>query len=638
MCSILGLIDFDNKYPSKNEKIFNLNKLLSHRGPDDEGYFNDEYISLAFNRLSIIDLNAGNQPIIRNDIISIFNGEIYNFKSIRKELETLNYKFETNTDSEIIPFAFSEWGIDFVKKLSGMFSIALYDKKKGKIYLFRDRIGIKPLFYSNINDGLIFSSEVKGIINFPGFEKKIDYTGVYSYLSFRYPTNNNNYFFKNIKRLNPGHYLEININLKKITEHKYWNLKINKPKYEKNENFYLEKLDQLLNDAVKSHLQSDVPVGVFLSGGLDSSLLAAIATKHHVGKLKTYSVGFKEAKYNEGNKAKLISNHINSDHTEIVIEKKDFFENLQKIIEIKDAPISIPHEYPLYALTQKMRGDVKVVLSGEGADEFFGGYSRVQKSPFDYKKGKFIHSFIKSPLIKEIFSLEKNFDFKNKNLIDYFFEKYNWFNFKETDDLLTNKIKNEVDLKSVLEPWAKNFDNSKNKSYDQILSSFQENHLQCLLDRLDIMTMANSIEARVPFLDNAVVEFINNVPFKYKIKWKSSYHKFKSLFSNSSIYTENNDINKYLLRKCSEKYLPQNTSMEKKLGFPLPMNEWMRDDRIKEILLDSTTLNRKIFNKDKIEKLLKIKKETNDPYDFSGKKIWMLVNLEIWMRCYIDSK
>ena len=554
MCSILGLIDFDNKYPLKNEKIFNLNKLLSHRGPDDEGYFNDEYISLAFNRLSIIDLNAGNQPIIKNDIISIFNGEIYNFKLIRKELETLNYKFETNTDSEIIPYAFNEWGVNFVKKLSGMFSIALYDRKKGKTYLFRDRVGIKPLFYSDINDGLIFSSEVKGIINFPGFEKKIDYTGLYSYLSFRYPANNNNYFFKNIKRLNPGHYLEIDINSKKVTENQYWKLSINKPKYENSEKFYLEKLDQLLNNSVQSHLQSDVPVGVFLSGGLDSSLIAAIATKHHVGKLKTYSVGFKEAKYNEGDKANLISRHINSEHTEIIIEKKDFFENLQKIIEVKDVPISIPHEYPLYALTQKMKGEVKVVLSGEGADEFFGGYSRVQKSPFDYKKNKLIQKFTKSALIKEVFSIEKNFDFKNKNLLDYFFEKYNWFNFNETNELLNDEIMNEIDLKSVIEPWDENFNNNKDKSYDQVLSLFQKNHLQCLLDRLDIMTMANSIEARVPFLDNAVIEFINNVPFKYKIKWKSSYHMFKSLFSNSSIYTENNDINKFLLRKCSEKF------------------------------------------------------------------------------------
>jgi len=632
MCSILGLIDFNNNYPSKKDVIFKLNKLLSHRGPDDEGYFNDEYIAFAFNRLSIIDLDLGNQPIIRNDIISIFNGEIYNFKSIRQELEKLNYKFETNSDSEIIPHAFNEWGVDFVKKLSGMFAIALYDKKNRKTYLFRDRIGIKPLYYSNIDAGLIFSSEVKGIINFPGFKKKIDYTGLYSYLSFRYPANNNNYFFKDIKRLNPGHYLEIDLNLKKITEYQYWKLSINKPKYKKSENFYLEKLDQLLNDSVKSHLQSDVPVGVFLSGGLDSSLIAAIATKYHAGRLKTYSVGFKETKYNEGNKAKLISKYINSEHTEIIIEKKDFFENLEKIIEIKDAPISIPHEYPLYALTQKMKGNVKVVLSGEGADEFFGGYSRIQKSPFDYKKNKFIQSFTNLTLIKEVFSIEKNFDFRNKNLLDYFFEKYNWFNFNETNKLLNDKIKHEIDLKSVVQPWNDN----KEKSYDQILSLFQKNHLQCLLDRLDVMTMANSIEARVPFLDNAVVEFINNVPFKYKIKWKSSYHMLKSLFSSSSIYSENNDINKYLLRKCSEKYLPQNTTIEKKLGFPLPMNEWMKDEKIKEILLDPTTLDRKIFKKEQIEKLLKIEKGANDPYDFSGKKIWMILNLEIWMRTYID--
>ena len=341
-------------------------------------------------------------------------------------------------------------------------------------------------------------------------------------------------------------------------------------------------------------------------------------------------------KYNEGEKAKKISNYINSDHTEIIIEKKDFFENLENIVNIKCAPISIPHEYPLYALSKEMKKEITVVLSGEGADEFFGGYSRVQKSPFDYKKAKLISKFSKSKFIKKLFSIENNFNFKNSTPLDYFFEKYNWFKFEEIDNILSNEAKELIDYNTVKEPWEINNKSAKDETYNQILLLFQKNHLQCLLDRLDIMTMANSIEARVPFLDHSIIEFINSVPFEYKIKWKSSYHKIISLFSNSMNYTEQYDSNKYLLRKCASKYLPVKSSKEKKLGFPLPMNDWMKDNKIKDILLDSKTLGRNLFKKEKIEKLFNFDSNKNDPYDFSGKKVWMLTNLEIWMRSFID--
>ena len=309
---------------------------------------------------------------------------------------------------------------------------------------------------------------------------------------------------------------------------------------------------------------------------------------------------------------------------------------MKNIVNLKCAPISIPHEYPLFALAKEMKKDIKVVLSGEGADEFFGGYSRVQKSPFDYKKAKFITNYTNSSFIKKIFSVEDNFDFKNKSLLNYFFEKYNWFKFGELDEIFSLEAKERVNLDLVIEPWRQKFIENKDKPYEQILSLFQNNHLQCLLDRLDVMTMANSIEARVPFLDHSIIEFINKVPFKLKIKWKSSFHKVISLLSNSSKFTEQNDINKYLLRKCASKYLPLNASNEKKLGFPLPMNDWMKDNRIKEILLDDKTIKRNFFKKKQLEKLLNFEKSNDDPYDFSGKKVWMLVNLEIWMRSFID--
>tara|TARA_B100001057_G_C22847767_1_gene949756 strand:- start:75 stop:1988 length:1914 start_codon:yes stop_codon:yes gene_type:complete len=633
MCSILGLVDFEKNCINQKKQIYDLNKVLSHRGPDDEGFFCDENVALAFNRLSIIDLEKGNQPIIFEDVISIFNGEIYNYKEIKEELKNKNYIFKTNSDSEIIPAAFDCWGINFVNKLNGMFAISIYDRKNKKFFLIRDRVGVKPLYYSRFNNKLVFASEIKGIINFPEFKKKINLNAIYSYLAFRYPTNGKNVFFKDINRVDPGCYIEIDISKKKVFEKSYWKIpKINDRPTNFSESYYDERLNELLNLSVERHLISDVPVGVLLSGGLDSSLLSAIAAKK-INKVQTFSVSFNEKKYDESKKAKIVSDHIGSKHTNVIISKENFLKNLQDIIEVRDTPVSIPHEYPLFLLNKEIKKTIKVVLSGEGADEFFGGYSRVQKSPFDFSKGLFVQKNFNNSFIKKLLSIDKEFKFTDTKFLDFFFHRYNWFKFNEIDELLNEDIKKQVNKDLVLEPWNKVINEfSNNDFYNQTLSLFQNNHLQCLLERLDIHTMAHSVEARVPFLDHNLIEFINKTPFKYKIKWKSKFHKWISIFSNSENFSEKNDINKYLLRKVSSKYLPNKTVKEKKLGFPLPMNDWMRDEKIKEILLDKKTIDRKIFNRKQIENLYSEKNFKNDPFDFSGKKIWMILNLELWMR------
>ena len=444
MCSILGIIDFDCKDHLKSKEIFKINNCLSHRGPDDKGYYNDQYISLAFNRLSILDLKNGNQPIIKDHIVTIFNGEIYNFKEIKNELKGLGYNFKSNSDSEIIASSFLQWGIRCVEKFNGMFAIAIYDKKSFKVYLIRDRVGVKPLYYSYFNNLFIFSSEIKGIINYPGFKKSLNFNALVSYLSFRYPTGENNNFFKNIRKIKPGSYVEIDIKKNNTSHKNYWSIPEIKSSKNYNEEYYLQKLEFLLSNSVKKQLISDVPLGVLLSGGLDSSILSSITSKNISGKLKTFSVGFEEKKYDETSKARLIAKYIGSDHTEVFVNKEDFFENLEKIIEVKDVPLSIPHEYPIYLLSKKMKENIKVVLSGEGADELFGGYSRVQRSPIDYEKAKYLGNLANFNFFKKIFSIDKNFDFKNKNFLDFFFHNYNWFSFEEINVLLNDDIKNQV--------------------------------------------------------------------------------------------------------------------------------------------------------------------------------------------------
>ncbi len=624
MCGIVGIIDPLNNIQDKKKLIKELNDTQFHRGPDDSGFYNDDFLSLGFRRLSIIDLEKGNQPIIKHNIVTIFNGEIYNFVQLRNELIELGAEFYSKSDSEVVANAFLFWGIDCLKKFDGMFAICFYDLNKKEIFLARDRMGIKPLHYTFINNTLFFSSEILTLTKIPGFKKKINLNAVSSYLSFRYPIDDENLFFENIHRLENGSYIKFNLDksLNPIKQ-KFWDIPQNNNHFDNlsfkdNE----EKLDNLLQSSVKNQLISDVPLGILLSGGLDSSLIASIASRHKE-QLNTYSVSFVEKDYDESEKAKLVSNHIGSKHYDLKIDKNFFIENLQTLIDIKGSPASIPHEFALYCLCKEIKKEVSVLLSGEGADEFFGGYSRVQKSPFDFNKKNFLSR-----------------DFDKKKFFDFFLDRYKWFDVREKENLFSEDSKKIINNELVYKPFKDIFmRSSKNETYSIILECFQKNHIKALLDRLDVMSMKSGIEARVPFLDHKILEFINNLPFNYKIKWKSLLHKYFSFFSSSENYTEKNDINKFLLRSCSKKYLPKSTTNEKKLGFPLPMNDWMKDDKIKQIYLDNETLNRGIFDKKYLLKLfdfnLNKNSNSNSNFDFSGKKIWMLVNLELWIRKFL---
>ena len=634
MCSIFGQINFGNNKLDHNETV-KLSSLLKHRGPDDEGFYNDNKVSLSFNRLSIIDLEKGNQPIFTYDVISIFNGEIYNFKEIKKELINKGYKFKTNSDSEVIPVAYRAWGINFLKKLRGMFAICIYDLKAKRIFLARDQIGIKPLYYFIVNKKIIFGSEIKALINHSEFKREINFDAVSSYLLHRYTINNKSNFFKNIISVKEGSFIEIDLDKNLMKENEYFELKILSNIRDKGEKYYLELIEEKLIQSVKRHLISDVPISVFLSGGLDSSLISSIASKNLRYKLNTFSVGFEESYYDESDFARKVSKYINSDHKSIQINQKNFVDNLREIIRIKSTPVSIPHEFPLYKLSSEIKNKNKVVLSGEGADEFFGGYARVQNCAIDFLKLKKLGKFSKNNIVQKIFSLDKNFDYKN-SFIDYFFYKYNWFSEAEVKSLFTPDILNNNNLNDAKKPWVELLQKNSNLDfYDLSLIFFQKNHLKCLLNRLDTLTMANSLEARVPFLDLDLINAINSTPFHYKIRWKSKIKKFASIFSNNFDFSEKYDVNKFLLRKVSEKYLPKEICYRKKSGFPLPMNSWMKNERIKEILFDQRSKSRNIYNDEFIKRLYK-KQNNKDVYDFNGKKIWMILNLELWLREFID--
>ena len=622
MCGFVGI--FSPKKVNKNltQNVEKMTSELSHRGPDEKKFFIDDNIILGFNRLSIIDLDGGSQPMISSNkkFVICLNGEIYNYKKLRQNLINDKAKLRTQSDTEVFLELFSKYGLNCLDQIRGMFSVVIYDLISKKITLIRDRFGMKPLFFSKKNDNLIFSSEISPMINSGLIDKSINYNAVNSYLSFRYPHGENSYY-TNISNLDAASVLQFSEN--EIRVKKYWKIpKFNSSKFsEYSEKDLVLKLDSILKDTIKDHTVSDVPIGGLLSGGLDSSLLMSLIKQNGTKNFETFSAKFSETEYDESPFARSVASHLNIKHNEITLNVNDYIKELPDLINLKKTPLSIPHEIALYHLFKEIKKKTKVVISGEGADEIFGGYGRVQSSAFDFKKNLFLNNF----LFK-----------KNQKISDFFISKYNWISENDKKSIFTNDFYQSVNKDNKIKMfWEDEFSQVSNLDpYDQFLHMFQKHHLVCLLDRLDFMSMASGVEARTPFVDHEVVEFINSVPFNLKFKWKSIIHKLLGLFSNSFENSEKRDTSKYLLRRHALKYLPKKIVNRKKLGFPVPLDKWLSDKTllkfVKEILLDNKTKSRGIFDVNELEKIINNNQKLE--YDFWGKKIWMLLNLELWFR------
>ena len=643
MCGFFGIFS-PNILNFDKIKLESLTNLLNHRGPDNTGYFTDRNISLGFKRLSIIDLKNANQPLesLNKRYVIVFNGEIYNYKDLRRHLVSKNIKLKYNSDTEVLLEGISHYGLDFIKKMNGMFAIALYDKKENSIFLFRDRLGIKPLFYHYDGNKIIFSSEIKPLIYSNLIKREINYNALSSYLSFRHNYGVGNYI-KDIENVEPGEYLKIS--LTGITKYTYWEYPFENEKFSQSEKKILENCDDLLNEVTSEHMVSDVPVGSLLSGGLDSSLLTVLMSKHSDQQIKTFSASFDKSDYDENKYALTVANKINSKHTNIKLTYQEYENNLESIINHTQSPLSIPHEIALNTLFKEINSHSKVVISGEGADEMFGGYGRVQSAGFDFEKIELIKKYFPKILHKKMFNLfgsSEEFNWSRyTNQKDHFFDVYKWFNRDEKLGYFNKEIKEELNNDEVVNSfWTNEFEKQKGfNNKDKMIFLFQKFHLRCLLHRLDVHSMAHGVEARVPFCDHRIIEFMNRVPYNLKFKWKNTLNNLQGLFNNSFENSESKDISKYLLRKIGTKYLPNEIAYKKKLGFPVPLDHWLGGPFLKfakEILLDHKTTSRFIFDKNKVEELLNNKENLN--YDFWGKKIWLLLNVELWQRNVIDRK
>jgi len=597
MCGITGILSKKEISNIKN-RINRMNSSIVHRGPDAGGFYFNKNLALGHRRLSIIDTRQiSNQPMHScNDKWHIvFNGEIYNFQEIKSKL---SYNFSTNSDTEVILAAIQQNGIEwFLEQSNGMFSIAIYNSQISQLFLIRDRMGIKPLYYYLDDDNLVFSSEIKAILNSGLIKAEFNETAVDEYLANRYVRAPYT-FFKNIFQVNPGEYMTFNTDLKAV-KIKYWDL----PNNFNLSSQYIEKdilslFDNELNKAIKYRLIADVPLGTYLSGGVDSSIITAITALNTKKKIDTYTIGFDEL--NEFKYAKIISEKYKTTHHEIVLDKKDYLSNWEKIISFKDSPLGVPNEIPLAIMSSKLKKKITVVLSGEGADELLGGYGRIFRSPYDYENEKPSISFY-----------------------EYFIKKYEYVPRQMRDKLINTPIdyRSEFDTKI-----KRQFSDRSNE--ENVFKFFHEYHVKGLLQRVDTTTMQTSVEARVPFLDHNLIDFsYKMIPYDLKLKWINQKAKLDAKKLSSNWYSEKLDIPKYLLRKISYKYLPKEIIERKKMGFPVPLTEWF--DNLEGIALKELD-NASWLKKGVLEDLIR-KSRTES---ISGQILWMFINIELFKKKY----
>ena len=594
MCGITGIISKDK---NKNKIIKDMNERIIHRGPDAEGIFIEKDVALGQRRLSIIDIEGGNQPIYNEDksILIMYNGEVYNYKELKKELT--EYTFQTNSDTEVILHGYEKWGHELPKKLRGMFAYAIYDKNKEEIFISRDQFGIKPLYYYQDGDTILFGSEIKSFLAYPKFKKELNKDLLGAYLTFSFtPTDET--FFKGVYRLPQGHSMIIDVKKRKIKIERYFKVEFGETK----ESFddVVEELSKVMDESVKHHLISDVEVGSFLSSGVDSSYLVSLAKPD-----KTYTIGFDLAKYSEIDYAKDLTDRLKIKNISEKISKEEYMKAIPEVYYHMDEPTADGCAIAVYFLSRLASQDVKVVLSGEGADEFFGGYNSYDDN-FYTKLPLFVRKSVASVckilpknritryLIRRGLSLEESYVSINRTYYD-----------DELAEVLKSKdyIKNKDIVKDIYEEY-KDY-NKLNKMLAIDIRYFLSNNILNIVDK---MTMAHSIESRVPFTDIEVFKISSILPKKYKV---------------------NDGVTKVALRNAAKKVIPNDAYKKKKLGFPVPIREWIREEDFYQEIKDTftTDISKELFNTDYLLRILEEhKNKTKDNY----RKIWAVYSFLKW--------
>ena len=600
MCGFVGYI---SKEKNKKDNIKKMNELISHRGPDSEGYYYDENVALGFRRLSIIDLKSGDQPIYNDDKskIIIFNGEIYNFKELRVELEEKG--FQTNTDTEVILRGYEEYKEGILDKLRGMFAFVIYDKNEKELFGARDFYGIKPLYYSKMGNSFIFGSEIKSFLIHPHFKKELNEKMLEYYLTFQYSPGEET-FFKNVYKLMPGHYFKYKNGKLKIK--KYYEIKFDEDP-DKSYDEWREGIKSRLEDSIKAHKISDVEVGSFLSSGVDSSYIAASSDVD-----KTFTVGFNNKKYSEISYAEDLSEKIGTKNINKVISKEEYFKNLPNILYYMDEPLADPSAIALYFVTKIASENVKVSLSGEGADEIFGGYNIYQEpltAEWYYKIPFFLRRFI--GLCASVLPKKRGINFlvrRGKRLEDRFVGNAFIFDIGEIKKIYRGKMKTGGFKDLTYKYYNKVSDKDDITKMQYIDFNFWL--IGDILLKADKMSMANSLEVRVPFLDRPLIDYALGLPTEFK----TDKYKTKKIF-----------------RDIAGEVLDDKVSNKKKLGFPVPIREWMKDEDTYKQIKALFEKDDKFFNSKRIVKLLDDHKKGKKD---NSRKIWTIYVFLLWYEIF----
>lgn len=622
MCGITGFIGSLANINS-SAVLRSMSAAIIHRGPDDDGFLETttrdgrHRMGLAHRRLSIIDLSTGHQPMGNEDgtVQVIFNGEIYNFHSLRDQLIALGHHFVTNSDTETIVHAYEQWGERCVEYFRGMFAFAIWDSHKERLFLARDRFGKKPMFLCETHGVLLFASEIKSILAFPGVHAEVDTGAVWDYFAYRYvpaPAT----LFRGIRKLMPGCYAIWEKGI--LTETCYYRppdreVFVNSPLPADPVGAFLDILDQ----AVNIRMIADVPFGAFLSGGIDSSAIVGLMSRHSAQPVKTFSVGFAEARYSELSYAKTIAEQFKTDHHELVVSQEHLMQHLPDLARFRDAPVAEPSDIPIYLLAKEARKTVKMVLTGEGSDEFLGGYPKhvyeryagwYQTIPGTVRRG------LLEPLVQSLPYRFRRAKTAIVNLgLDHFEERMpRWFG-----ALSDAERKNLVTLSQPVNRAGEvQFDTSPaNSSLRRILYFDQTSWLpDNLLERGDRMTMAASLEARMPFMDHELAAFVSSLPDKYRVRGHTT---------------------KWILREAMKRLLPSAILQRPKVGFRVPVNEWFQGpmrEYLYEHLKSSTSLTREYYRPAMLDKVLTDHMSGRQNHE---KLLWSMLNLEIWHRQYL---
>jgi asparagine synthase (glutamine-hydrolysing) len=628
MCGICGIIFKDSQRSVEREVIENMAKNIIHRGPDDEGFYLHRNIGMAVRRLSIVDLKGGQQPIMNEDgsVVVVYNGEIYNHSDLRKELEKNGHRFKSRCDTEVLVHLYEEHGSNLIKYLNGMFAFAIYDKRKNYIIIARDRLGIKPIYYINTDKWILFGSEVKTFLPFPEFESAMDYESLHQYLTFRYVPYPRT-IFKKVKKLPPGSMIEISLNTKDLRMSKYWDLNFNNIRENRSLSEAAEELKYLIKDSIKLRLKAEVPLGVMLSGGIDSCAIVSGIKNASQNTISTFTVDYDEfGSHNESRFAKLAADKFKTDHHEIIISFKDFIMNIEKMVYFMDEVIADPAAVSIYELCQFSRKFVTVLLSGVGGDELFAGYNIYKEAVYS-KYLSHVPEVLWNSIIIPLYNimpegtLGKNFVNRIRRPIEETFlgSSFVYGGFSEMEKLNLYEP-NFAEHQSGCDPYEiirKTLSQIKSASKLQKMMYVDTKHwlADSHLVMMDKMSMANSIELRTPLLDHRLVDFAASLSENFKI------NSFQS---------------KIVFKNAVQSEIPSPILNRAKKGFSTPFDIWVHnyENQLTDLLASKNSLINDFLN---IKHIIRLISDHKRGIGDCSAKLFTILVLSVWLNTFISN-